>query len=108
MPKHSEDTLTLKVYCFLFIMLIKTLIMLPFPSKNSEPGGLSVWTSALTRTIETAKYVDSNETTRFNEINEINSGKLDGLSYDEFAEQYPDDFASRENDKLCYRYPGGT
>ena len=40
-------------------------------------------------------------------LNEIDSGKLDGLTYEEFADQYPEEFQGREDDKLRYRYPRG-
>ena len=41
-------------------------------------------------------------------LNEIDSGKLDGLTYEEFADQYPEEFQGREDDKLRYRYPRGA
>ena len=40
-------------------------------------------------------------------LNEIDSGKLDGLTYEEFADQYPEEFQGREDDKLRFRYPEG-
>ena len=40
-------------------------------------------------------------------LNEIDSGKLDGLTYEEFADKYPEEFQGREDDKLRFRYPEG-
>ena len=43
----------------------------------------------------------------FPQLNEINSGDHDGMTYEEIAEAYPVDFAARDRDKLRYRYPRG-
>jgi len=41
------------------------------------------------------------------EIDELDSGLHDELTYEEIAEIYPIEFAMRDRDKLGYRYPGG-
>jgi len=74
---------------------------------SQDTSELVVWTSGLKRTLETAEFVNAAERHQFPYLNEIDSGKLDGLSYEEFATQYPDEFQERENDKLTFRYPGG-
>ena len=43
----------------------------------------------------------------FHQLNEINSGMHDGMTYEEIAEQFPIEFAARDRDKLRYRYPNG-
>jgi 6-phosphofructo-2-kinase/fructose-2,6-biphosphatase 2 len=55
-----------------------------------------IWTSTLRRTIQTARHLD-----------ELDSGVCDGLTYEEIADKYPEDFAARDEDKYNYRYRGG-
>ena len=66
---------------------------------------VKVITSKLIRTIHTAKYF--NNTTQFSELNEINSGICDSMTYQEIEEKYPDEFNKRKNNKYYYRYPNG-
>ena len=40
-------------------------------------------------------------------MNEIDTGVCDGMTYEEIQEQYPKDFAARDEDKYTYRYPRG-
>jgi 6-phosphofructo-2-kinase / fructose-2,6-biphosphatase 2 len=40
-------------------------------------------------------------------LDELDSGVCDGLTYAEIKEQYPEDFAARDDDKYNYRYRGG-
>jgi broad specificity phosphatase PhoE len=39
------------------------------------------------------------------ELDEIDAGQHDNLTYEEIAEKYPVEFALRDKDKLNYRYP---
>ena len=41
------------------------------------------------------------------ELNELDSGFYDELSYEEFEKMYPEEFRDREQNKLTYRYPNG-
>lgn len=41
------------------------------------------------------------------ELNEINAGICEGLTYEEIQEKFPSEFAWRDQDKLKYRYPHG-
>ena len=67
---------------------------------------LAVWTSKLRRTVQTAAHIRSTprETPL---LNEIDTGTLDGLTYDEFRDLYPAEWAARDRDKFRYRYPKG-
>ena len=67
-----------------------------------------VWTSQLQRTESTASFVNATESKRFSSLNEIDAGRFDGLSYEDIEELYPEEFEKRLEDKLGYRYPGGT
>lgn len=44
---------------------------------------------------------------QWKQLDELDSGVCDGLTYDEIEAQFPDDFNDRDNDKFNYRYKGG-
>jgi 6-phosphofructo-2-kinase/fructose-2,6-biphosphatase 2 len=69
---------------------------------------LTVWTSTLKRTIQTARYLPKHyNQLQWKALDELDSGVCDGMTYAEIAEQYPEDFAARDDDKYNYRYRGG-
>ncbi|KCV67348.1 hypothetical protein, variant 1 [Fonticula alba] len=67
-----------------------------------------VWTSTLSRTIETASHLPP-ATMKYSwaALDELDAGLCDGLTYAQVKERYPADFAARDDDKLNYRYPEG-
>ncbi|XP_023343168.1 6-phosphofructo-2-kinase/fructose-2,6-bisphosphatase [Eurytemora carolleeae] len=65
-----------------------------------------VITSRLHRTQQTAQYVQAQKEIR-HEIDEINSGEHDNMTYEDIAANFPVEFALRDRDKLNYRYPKG-
>lgn len=65
-----------------------------------------VITSTFNRTQQTAKYIHVDKEIR-SEIDEINAGEHDNLTYEQIAQMYPVEFALRDKDKLNYRYPKG-
>lgn len=67
---------------------------------------LSVWTSTLKRTIQTASHLPFPKL-QWKALDEINAGACDGMTYEEIAENMPQEFAARKKDKLHYRYPEG-
>lgn len=69
-------------------------------------SNLKIWTSELTRTQQTAQYLNGERIIRPG-LNEIVSGDHDSLTYEAIAEKYPIEFARRDQDKLRYRYPSG-
>jgi broad specificity phosphatase PhoE/predicted kinase len=90
--------------------------------KVSVPTRL--WTSTLKRTIETAQFIEHDHIMAETEsgdkvkwiqfrpnarrnLDEVYAGICDGMSYKEIEEVYPEEFASRQDDKLAYRYPKG-
>ncbi|KAL5340381.1 hypothetical protein BJX70DRAFT_387383 [Aspergillus crustosus] len=69
-----------------------------------------IWTSTLKRTIQTARHLAAEtgyEKLEWKALDELDSGLCDGLTYEEIAEEYPEDFAARDEDKYNYRYRGG-
>ncbi|KAF8207114.1 fructose-2,6-bisphosphatase [Mycena galopus ATCC 62051] len=67
---------------------------------------LTVWTSTLRRTIQTAEDLTYTKLT-WKSLDELDAGVCDGMTYEEIEEAYPDDFANRDEDKFNYRYRGG-
>ncbi|KAJ8687379.1 hypothetical protein QAD02_023173 [Eretmocerus hayati] len=67
---------------------------------------LRVFTSRLRRTIATARGIEAPQE-HIAALNELYAGVCEGLSYEEMQEQYPQEFAWRDQDKLRYRYPWG-
>ena len=66
-----------------------------------------VWTSTLRRTVSTAQYLGNYPQVQFKLLDEIDAGRCDGMTYEEIAEQMPEEFEARQADKLHYQYPGG-
>ncbi len=67
---------------------------------------LTVWTSSLKRTIQTAQFLPYPKIAR-KALDELYAGKCDGLTYNEIEDLYPTDFHARDCDKYHYRYPDG-
>ncbi|KAK9452730.1 6-phosphofructo-2-kinase-domain-containing protein [Dipodascopsis uninucleata] len=67
---------------------------------------LTVWTSTLKRTQQTAKYLPYRQLT-WKALDELDAGQCDSLTYEDIESRYPEDFAARDENKYEYRYPGG-
>ena len=67
---------------------------------------IKIWTSSLIRTILTAKHIRGPRV-ETPILDELKSGYLDGLTYNDVMNQYPEEYHARDKDKLNYRYPGG-
>ncbi|KAJ2314982.1 6-phosphofructo-2-kinase [Coemansia sp. RSA 2705] len=76
-------------------------------SRRVQPG-FEVWTSMLKRTMETAEYFDPHiyRVKNIKSLNEIYAGKCEGMTYQEIARDFPEEFEARQLDKFYYRYPG--
>lgn len=73
---------------------------------QGEPVSVSVWTSTLKRTNLTARHLPFPKL-RWKALDEIDAGICDGMTYEEIAEQFPNEYEARKKDKLRYRYPSG-
>ncbi|EJF62512.1 bifunctional 6-phosphofructo-2-kinase/fructose-2,6-bisphosphate 2-phosphatase [Dichomitus squalens LYAD-421 SS1] len=73
---------------------------------NIGDAALTVWTSTLQRTIQTAEYLPYPKLT-WKSLDELDAGVCDGMTYEEIEKAYPEDFANRDEDKFNYRYRGG-
>uniref|UniRef100_A0AAV2M654 6-phosphofructo-2-kinase domain-containing protein n=1 Tax=Knipowitschia caucasica TaxID=637954 RepID=A0AAV2M654_KNICA len=67
---------------------------------------LKVWTSQMKRTIQTAEALNV-PYEQWKVLNEIDAGVCEELMYEEIQENYPLEFALRDQDKYRYRYPKG-
>ncbi|TFK54823.1 bifunctional 6-phosphofructo-2-kinase/fructose-2,6-bisphosphate 2-phosphatase [Heliocybe sulcata] len=73
---------------------------------NIGDAPLTVWTSTLQRTIQTAQHLPYTKLT-WKSLDELDAGVCDGMTYEEIEQAYPEDFANRDEDKFNYRYRGG-
>ncbi|CAA7268194.1 unnamed protein product [Cyclocybe aegerita] len=73
---------------------------------NIGDAPLTVWTSTLRRTIQTASELNYPKLT-WKSLDELDAGVCDAMTYEEIEQAYPDDFANRNEDKFNYRYRGG-
>ena len=67
---------------------------------------MTVWTSTLRRTIQTAAGLPYKQL-QWKALDELDAGVCDGMTYEEIEEIFPEDFANRDADKFNYRYRGG-
>lgn len=73
---------------------------------RSTMGHCTSYTSTKKRVVETIGYCTDNYT-QYPELDEINAGICEDLTYNEVIEKYPNEFLARKKDKLNYRYPKG-
>ncbi|KAI8943997.1 6-phosphofructo-2-kinase-domain-containing protein [Xylaria longipes] len=83
----------------------------PYPEINEEldEKNTCVWTSMLTRSIQTAQHFEADDdydVKHWEMLNELNAGKFEGLTYGEIARDHNDEYSKRQMDKLHYVYPG--
>ncbi|OQS07677.1 6-phosphofructo-2-kinase/fructose-2,6-biphosphatase, partial [Thraustotheca clavata] len=74
-----------------------------------EDTRLSVWTSTMARTGQTVERIAARGRTvvKWKQLDEIDAGICDGLTYPQVAEMYPEEYLARKQNKLHYRYPRG-
>lgn len=68
----------------------------------------TVWSSMLKRSIETVEYFPEDDffVKEMRMLDELGAGRCDGMTYPEIQMRYPQDYKSRLNNKMSYRYPG--
>lgn len=67
---------------------------------------LTVWHSTLKRTAQTASFLPYPKLA-WKSLDELDAGVCDAMTYEEIEQYYPEDYASRDEDKFNYRYRGG-
>ncbi|KAI0974086.1 6-phosphofructo-2-kinase-domain-containing protein [Xylaria arbuscula] len=80
----------------------------PISGHNPEPSRFSVWTSTWPQAVQTGRLFSSDtyDQTPTKLLDGVNSGLMAGLTFEEIATQYPEEYAARKRDKLNYRWPG--
>lgn len=75
---------------------------------TTEPRNFCVWTSMLQRSIQTAQFFDEEvyDVKEMRMLDELSSGLMEGLTYEQIRQQYPSEFDARRKSKLHYRFPG--
>ncbi|KAL9046532.1 MAG: hypothetical protein Q9214_000649 [Letrouitia sp. 1 TL-2023] len=75
---------------------------------NDLSKSFCVWTSMLKRSIQTAQFFDEDDfdIKQMKMLDELNSGTMEGLTYEEIKSKYSSEYELRRSDKLHYRYPG--
>ncbi|CAB62425.1 6PF2K domain-containing protein [Schizosaccharomyces pombe] len=68
--------------------------------------GLTVWTSSMARTIQTARHLNCQKL-EWRALDELDAGTCDGFTYDYIEQNFPHEAELRNNDKFHYRYRGG-
>lgn len=74
--------------------------------RSAGDADLTVWTSTLVRTGETAQHLPYKEL-QWKALDELDAGVCDGMTYEEIEDVYPEDFKARDDNKYEYRYRGG-
>lgn len=77
-----------------------------YPTPDTE---LAVWTSTMLRTGMTVERIAmrGRSVVKWKQLDEIDAGVCDGMTYEQVAEEMPDEYLARKNNKLNYRYPRG-
>lgn len=82
----------------------------PNPSyiPRDRPRNFCVWSSMMKRAVQTVEHFneDDYDVKEMRMLDELHSGKMEGMTYKEIQKQYPEEYAHRKKDKLFYRYPG--
>ncbi|KAJ5641632.1 hypothetical protein N7490_005632 [Penicillium lividum] len=82
----------------------------PNPSyiPHDQPRNFCVWSSMMKRAVQTVDYFNEEEydVKQMRMLDELHSGRMEGMTYKEIQEKFPEEYAHRKKDKLFYRYPG--
>ena len=74
--------------------------------KSSGHEQVTVWTSTLRRTMQTALPL-GRKASSWRALDEIDGGVCDGMTYEQMRVEMPDIYQARKADKFRYRYPRG-
>lgn len=74
--------------------------------EGKQHTDLTVWTSTLVRTQQTASFLPYKKL-QWKALDELDAGECDGMTYEEIEKTFPEDFKARDENKYEYRYRGG-
>lgn len=75
--------------------------------EENKHTNLTVWTSTLNRTQQTASFLPYKKKLQWKALDELDAGECDGMTYEEIERTFPEDFKARDDNKYEYRYRGG-
>ncbi|CAK7896092.1 fructose-2,6-bisphosphatase [[Candida] anglica] len=75
--------------------------------EENQHTNLTVWTSTLNRTQQTASFLPYQKKLQWKALDELDAGECDGMTYEEIEQKFPEDFKARDDNKYEYRYRGG-
>lgn len=75
--------------------------------EENKHTNLTVWTSTLKRTQQTASFLPYKKKLQWKALDELDAGECDGMTYEEIEQKFPEDFKARDDNKYEYRYRGG-
>lgn len=82
-------------------------IVLKSLGEENKHTNLTVWTSTLKRTQQTASFLPYKKKLEWKALDELDAGECDGMTYEEIEQKFPEDFKARDDNKYKYRYRGG-
>lgn len=82
-------------------------LVLKLLGEENQHTNLTVWTSTLKRTQQTASFLPYNKKLEWKALDELDAGECDGKTYEEIEQEFPEDFKARDDNKYEYRYRGG-
>lgn len=79
-----------------------------YSNGEAEQKSFCVWTSMLKRSTQSAQFFCEEEydIKQMRMLDELNSGIMEGLTYEEIRTKHKEEYERRRADKLAYRYPG--
>ncbi|OAF67916.1 hypothetical protein A3Q56_04345 [Intoshia linei] len=68
---------------------------------------MKVWSSTLKRSTETANHLENMEIKYLRELNELDAGICETMTYEEIKDKFPNVAKDRAKNKYSFRYPNG-
>lgn len=82
----------------------------PNPSyvPRDRPRNFCVWSSMMQRAVKTVDNFNEDEfdVKQMKMLDELHAGEMEGMTYEEIRQKFPEEYANRKQNKLFYRYPG--
>lgn len=82
----------------------------PNPSyvPRDRPRNFCVWSSMMQRAVKTVDNFNEDEfdVKQMKMLDELHAGEMEGMTYEEIRQKFPEEYANRKKNKLFYRYPG--
>ena len=81
----------------------------PAYGPRDRPRHFCVWSSMMVRAIQSVQYFneDDYDLKQMRMLDELYAGKMEGMTYEEIKERFPEEYNHRKKEKLHYRYPDG-